>query len=192
MLVCFGWTGLAWVKYVFPVGCVGVRCVHCLHCGILSHEVAKRIGGSLSPRSQKESNGILYPRYFCLGGTLSLRSQKLSKYLLRGWKQIPSEYCAQSTFVSKIAQRIGGNVKEVGNRIRILSLRYLKIISWGTVAKILNFWGCKKESEYSPQGIVSERPLPISQTEGYSILSEKSLCGPSTGCQHQSSWSSSP
>merc|ERR1712107_704910 len=74
-----------------------------------------------------------------LGGTLSLRSQKLSKYLLRGWKQIPSEYCAQSTFVSKIAQRIGGNVKEVGNRIRILPLRYLKIISWGTVAKILNF-----------------------------------------------------
>ena len=78
-----------------------------------------------------------------IGGTLSLRSQKLSKYFLRGWKQIPSEYSAQSTSVSEVAQRIGGNVIEVAKRIRILYLRYLKIISCSTVTMMKDS-GCPR------------------------------------------------
>ena len=126
------------------------------------------------------------------------------------WKRF-HQNTPQSTSVSEVAKRIGGNaVKEVAKRIRILSLRYCL---WGCKDNQLEYCHqdttflrfknmgilfpmfCLRGSEIRntlPKVLSLSAPLPISQTEGYSILSENSLCGPPTSRQHQSSWSSSP
>ena len=77
---------------------MGVRRVHCLHCGILSHEVAKRIIGNLvsevakiiqilSPRFEKDSIRIL-PKVL-----LSPKLQKESVGMLSKRWQKELEYC---------------------------------------------------------------------------------------------------